>query len=81
MPGNGYDLTSHQRAKERPEEEKPPEDTKRRGDTRAGEEEARRRGAGVQGLETRTSSGPAGTGPQFKAHRGGGWFEEMAEDG
>ena len=37
-----------------------------------GEKEARQRGTGGQGLETRTLLGPAGTGTQVKAGRGWG---------
>ena len=50
---------------------KPPEYTKKWSSTRAGEEEAQRRGTGGQGLETQPSLVPKGTGPQVEAGRGG----------
>ena len=81
LTGSGDDLASRQSVKGRPEEDKPPEDANRRGGTRAGEEEARRRGKGFQGMETRPSSGPARNGTQIEAVKGGGgWFKEMAEE-
>ena len=76
MPGSGDAQASCQRAKGRPEDDKLPEETKRRGDTGTGEEEARRRRTGDQELEARLPSGPAGTGPQVEAGRGEEWFKE-----
>ena len=52
FPGSGDALASRQCTKGRPEEDKPPVDTKRRGRTISGEEEARQRGTRGQGLET-----------------------------
>ena len=60
---------------------KPPEETKIRGGTRAGEEEARRRGTRGQELKTRPSSVTTGTRPQVKDGREGEGFKDMAEEG
>ena len=54
-----------------PDKDKPPEDTNRRDGKGAGEEEELQRRTGGQGLDTRPSSGLAGTGKKVKNGRGG----------